>query len=659
MALALTSVSDFVALRFLPNQETAWAEILEMVIVSLSWFLNFLYATITLKEGNVSHRGAKSVIFCYTICLIVDLVTARSDLFQEDPNASTECLIIFIGAVAQFTCHLLYVTTFLVPSSGSGDYITFEDEEEVNISRIYRAGHLGVAKEFTPFLSKLFIYWVNPLIAKGRRGKLHTPDDLFGLPYDMDTFILGQEFQMAKSSVQNNSQDRVPLLKILLKLFTKPFVLGGILKFLADLAGFASPLLLNRIVSFMESKDDNISWGYLYAFGLAASSFVVALCNTHFNLLMSELGLKVRASVISAVYTHTLSISNAEMSKFNLGEVINFMSTDTDRVVNFSPSVHAAWSLPFQFFITLGLLYQQVGVSSLTGVALTILMIPLNKLIADKIGKMSTSMMTEKDKRVSLMSEVLAGIRVIKFFTWETYFNTRVTKVRKEELKYLKGRKYLDAICVYLWATTPVIISVLTFSLYSLLGNELTAAKVFTSVALFAMLTGPLNAFPWVLNGLVEAMVSIKRIGTFLALKSINRSDYFNEGLDPEDERHIILSNTRFSNNANGNDIDVQQFKLSNVSLDIKEGEFLGVIGKVGSGKSTLLKALIGEVNKEEGDIQVVDPPRGVAYVQQEPWLQQGTIRENILFGRDFDQEYYDKVVDACALKLDIAEVTN
>ena len=64
--------------------------------------------------------------------------------------------------------------------------------------------------------------------------------------------------------------------------------------------------------------------------------------------------------------------------------------------------------------------------------------------------------------------------------------------------------------CVYLWATTPVLISVLTFVSYALSGHELTAPKVFTSVALFAMLTGPLNAFPWVLNGLVEAMVSIR-----------------------------------------------------------------------------------------------------------------------------------------------------
>ena len=121
-------------------------------------------------------------------------------------------------------------------------------------------------------------------------------------------------------------------------------------------------------------------------------------------------------------------------------------------------------------------------------------------------------MMSTKDKRVNTMSEFLTGIRVIKYFNWQQFFCDRVEDVRKEELKQLAGRKYLDALCVYLWATTPVLISVLTFVTYVLLGNTLTAAKVFTSVALFAMLTGPLNAFPWVLNGLVESLVSIRYV---------------------------------------------------------------------------------------------------------------------------------------------------
>lgn len=76
------------------------------------------------------------------------------------------------------------------------------------------------------------------------------------------------------------------------------------------------------------------------------------------------------------------------------------------------------------------------------------------------------------------MNEILSGIRVIKFYAWEKNFAQRILGLRESELNSLKGRKYLDALCVYFWATTPVLISILTFMTYALMGNELTAAKV-------------------------------------------------------------------------------------------------------------------------------------------------------------------------------------
>lgn len=76
------------------------------------------------------------------------------------------------------------------------------------------------------------------------------------------------------------------------------------------------------------------------------------------------------------------------------------------------------------------------------------------------------------------MNELIYGIRVVKLFAWEPFFLNRVEKQRNAELSSLKSRKYLDALCVYFWATTPVIISILTFTTYILLGHKLTAAKV-------------------------------------------------------------------------------------------------------------------------------------------------------------------------------------
>merc|ERR550532_2909895 len=190
------------------------------------------------------------------------------------------------------------------------------------------------------------------------------------------------------------------------------------------------------------------------------------------------------------------------------------------------------------------------------------------------------------------MSELLTGIRVIKCFNWESNFSQRVATARKQELSKLAGRKYLDALCVYLWATTPVLISVLTFVIYVLLGNTLTAARVFTSVALFSMLTGPLNAFPWVLNGLVEAMVSLRRLEKFFGLPEFNQELYFSkmydiDGVSPAEDNDIVLHDCSFTHrpqeDSDSDNLTQERFFLTGMSLSIKTGELVGVIGPVGS----------------------------------------------------------------------------
>lgn len=221
-----------------------------------------------------------------------------------------------------------------------------------------RPNYLGVAKDNDNFFSRLSLYWANPLIKKGRQGKISGPADVFDLPASMNTMILSQRFQMLRSEYSRRGD--IPLLRMLIRAFGRPFLGVGVLKFIADCAGFASPILLNLVITFMEDEKTEMKWGYIYAGSLALSTFVVALCNTHFNLQMSELGLRMRASIITAVYRQTLGVTSLNLSTFSTGQVINFMTTDTDRVVNFSPSLHAAWSLPFQFAVTLFLLYQQV-----------------------------------------------------------------------------------------------------------------------------------------------------------------------------------------------------------------------------------------------------------------------------------------------------------
>ncbi|KAI5642716.1 ABC transporter transmembrane region domain-containing protein [Phthorimaea operculella] len=482
-------------------------------------------------------------------------------------------------------------------------------------------------------------------------------------------------------------RQNVTLLRALHSVFAAPFYSIGLLKLVSDMAGFAGPMLLNKLVAFVEDETIDQHLGYSYAAGLLAATLISSLFNVHFNWLMSLIGLKMRGAIVATILRKTLSVTSSELTKaFSVGEITNFMSTDTDRIVNSCPSFHALWSIPLQLFITLFLLYQQVGISFLAGVAFSVILIPINKVIANKIGDLSTKMMTHKDTRVSLISDMLKGIRTVKVYVWEDYFIDRVNEARTHELKYLRGRKYLDAICVVLWATTPVIVAALTLGTHALRGQPLGAPMVFTTIALINMLIGPLNAFPWVLNGLTEAWVSIKRIQKLLDLPDMDLEEYYDRvNTNHDEDKVIIFKNASFAwakpskrrkmpqktkknkgkskkrisspRHDSGSSTEVlldEPFMLKDISLEIGKGDLVGITGAVGSGKTSLLLAIIGDMIKRGGDIQIPDNLNGFGYVSQKPWLVRGTIRDNILFGKPYDETKFRNVVDACALTEDL-----
>jgi ATP-binding cassette, subfamily C (CFTR/MRP), member 10 len=183
------------------------------------------------------------------------------------------------------------------------------------------------------------------------------------------------------------------------------------------------------------------------------------------------------------------------------GRIQTLMSVDADKVLGLFIGFHELWSLPFQIGLALYLLYVQVHFAFLAGLILVLLIIPLNRLLATGIQRASVSMMAAKDQRIAVIGELLKGIKVIKASGWEHAFASRVDIFRKKELHSLAVRKYLDAVCVYLWAATSLLFSLGTFGLFVLLGEQLTAQTVFTSLALFSVLLGPINSFPWIING--------------------------------------------------------------------------------------------------------------------------------------------------------------
>ncbi|CAG9785699.1 unnamed protein product [Diatraea saccharalis] len=732
VVLALFFIPMVQLYNFLTQSDKLWYPIDYFVTgaASISWLVHFGYV-LTLKHRlGSSSRGPTIQLVLWFMIFILNMIALRSNILA---GAS------LTYNIATLCCHVLYLLT-LVPTSESRP--TFYSPCLVGSQHSHSEytpllphmddGVLGTAMQGSGCCSKLTLSWVNPLLDKGLENKLNDPEELFDIPGKyrcsyvgarMDRALIGNvdlyqytdiphepfiasgygsvDQSVPQSSTPVTPTSRVPvrrqkrqnvtLLRALHTCFALQFYSIGILKLCSDMAGFAGPILLNKLIAYVQDESIDEHLGYSYAAGLLIATIIAALFDVHFSWFMSIIGLKMRGAIVSTILRKTLSVTSTELTKsFSVGEITNFMSTDTDRIVNSCPSFHALWSIPLQLFITLFLLYQQVGISFLAGVAFSVILIPINKVIANKIGQLSTEMMKFKDVRVSLINDMLKGIRTIKLHVWEDYFVRRVTEVRAKELKYLRGRKYLDAICVVLWATTPVLVAALTLGTHALRRQPLDAPTVFTTVALINMLIAPLNAFPWVLNGLTEAWVSIKRIQKLLDLPDSDSEEYYDRvNTNRDEDKIVIFKNASFSwatasqrkrpvkkdrknkgkSKKRLSKMNVQRrdstsssetaaldgpFTLKDITFEIGREELIGVTGNVGSGKTSLLLAIIGEMLKKGGDIQIPDNLNGFGYVPQKPWLVRGTIRDNILFGKPYDESKFRTIVDACALTEDL-----
>ncbi|KAM0893839.1 hypothetical protein ACQ4PT_024870 [Festuca glaucescens] len=333
----------------------------------------------------------------------------------------------------------------------------------------------------------------------------------------------------------------------------------------------------------------------------------------------------------------------SERSRFSEGEIQTFMSVDVDRTINLCNSLHDAWSLPLQIGLALYLLYTQVNYAFLSGLAITIILIPVNKSISTRIATATEHMMKQKDERISCAGELLAHIRTVKMYSWEKLFTQRLKKRRELEVKHLATRKYLDAWCVYFWATTPTLFSLFTFSIFAIMGHSLDAATVFTCVALFNTLISPLNSFPWVINGMIDAVISSKRLGNYLsspehcsseltASTDIAKDDFQRNNETIYDSTAVAVRNLccSWSNSSTAE----PNIILRDICLQLPKGLFIAIVGEVGSGKSSLLNSIIGEMSIISGSINTCG---SIAYVPQVPWILSGSLRDNILIGKGFD----------------------
>ena len=304
--------------------------------------------------------------------------------------------------------------------------------------------------------------------------------------------------------------------------------------------------------------------------------------------------------------------------------------------------------------------------------------------------RLKTSLQT--DKRVRLMNEIIQGIQVIKFFAWEQPFAKTIKEIRSREINGVRGSLYLRAIIYSFNFISKLSIFICLIS-YLYLGNIFTASSIFIVTSYFNLLyTSMLQFWPMAVTHVCEGFISIRRIQTFLSyndtkpvMPTVTNKQSHDDEKDKIDEnndennveekllmeikaattkistvpKRILNQNLErkgiFMRNASATWSDDKQ-GLNCDYLELSEQKLYGIVGQVGAGKSTLLHVILGELELDSGEIEINGT---VSYSSQDPWIFEGTIRQNILFIEKFDEDRYGNVIKVCSLERDLELFTN
>ncbi|KAK2141179.1 hypothetical protein LSH36_1142g00052 [Paralvinella palmiformis] len=444
---------------------------------------------------------------------------------------------------------------------------------------------------------------------------------------------------------QNSSSKSNPsLLKAVLKTFWFPCVCGVMLQLAHTLVVIIIPQILRKLIQFSEDREVPVYSGVVYAFLLLVASVVKCLLFHHMIIIQDKQGQCISTAVMAMVYKKSLKLTPDARKESTTGEIVNLMSSDCNGYFALMTVLRTICNLPFHIVLTMVALWGLLGPSSMVGLLVILIIIPVNLFIARIRKRIEVKRKKIKDSRIKEINEVLFGIKIIKLHAWESSFERRINDFRKEEVTLLKYSTYLMALSDCIHSFLPFLVALCTFAVYVLCSDDhlLTAEKAFVSLAYFQVLQQPLIMLSRVVRDLVHTTVAHKRLHTLLTREELDSSSVLNTGLN---DYSVIIRHGNFSWSKHEAPV------LKNIELLVPRGSITAIVGTVGSGKSSLLSACLGELLIIGGTVNVKG---SVGYVAQHTWLMQASIRENILFGRRYDEVIYEAVVRECALLPDL-----
>ncbi|CAB4272419.1 unnamed protein product [Prunus armeniaca] len=498
------------------------------------------------------------------------------------------------------------------------------------------------------FLSKLTFSWINPLLNLGS-SKTLALEDIPSLVSEDEANLAYHKFAHAWDSLsreKSSSSTGNLALRAIAKVYMKENIWIAFCAFLRTISVVVSPLILYAFVNYSNSDKESLSEGITIVGCLILTKLVECLSQRHWFFDSRRSGMRMRSGLIAAIYQKQLKLSSMGRRRHSAREIVNYIAVDAYRMGEFPWWFHSTWSYALQLLLSVGVLFGVVGLGALPGLIPLIICGLLNVPFAKAIQKFQSQFMIAQDERLRATSEILNSMKIIKLQSWEEKFKSLVGSLREHELKWLAESQFKKVYCNLLYWMSPTIISSVIFMGCILFQSvPLNASTIFTVLASLRSIGEPVKMIPEALSVMIQVKVSFDRLNAFLVEDELNDDQIMNLTSQKSDES-LRIERGIFSWYP-----ESTVPTLRDVNLEVQREQKVAVCGPVGAGKSSLLYAVLGEMPKISG---AVDAFGTIAYVSQISWIQSGTVRDNILYGKPMDKNKYEKTINACALDKDI-----
>ncbi len=401
------------------------------------------------------------------------------------------------------------------------------------------------------------------------------------------------------------------------------------------------------------------------------------------------LGFKSGAEINCLIFDKILKFSPSSMKKkCSTGEITNFIQKDSQQLSMLMLMSPDLLTMPFMLISYIYMLFKYLGISCIFGFMTMLLFSLINVFFMKYIREFFKKISFLNDKRLKLITETFNNIKILKLYSWEDEFLKRINNSRETQIEGKRQLNKLSNISHSLGSFSPIATSTVCIAFYQYFNSKMKIEDIFSCLNIFSMIQMPLQMFPRIINSFNQTILSLERIEKFLFQDEINENNIIKndenlikEGITikiengnyswgveyPEEKSKFARKATKDIlkrdqtkeeikinfNNEKNNNLLTPQIILKNINLSIKKSEFICIIGEVGSGKSSLLQAILNNLLPMSDDSKIYTNGT-ISYASQIPWIQNATVKNNILFNLPYDESRYKQIINITELQSDL-----